>query len=759
MKKYILFLLLFTSFCTLAQTNPSWGGYFSYNHVVGLTESDSRIIATTENAVFSKHLATHEIETFNSIDGLKADKITAIHHSNSFNLTLLGNENGLLVIIKQNSRQIINKVDIINDVPVLPNKKKINHFLEHNGKVFISTDYGISVFNLEVLEFEDTFFIGESGQQTQVLQTAVYNNEIYAVTMPFGIRRASLSNPNLINFNAWDTFHSAHWIGIASIGNHLVASGADGILYRHLPEGGVSPVLSTNQTILGIKSVNGYVTVTTSTTVYVLSPQLGIVAQIGQIFEEPTEFTCSGVILNTVYIGTTNKAVYAVDLSNSSSYQNYIPAGPSRNKVYSIKATADNLWCVFGDNNFSYNPYIPEIGRYGISKMTPEGWLHIPYEDALEATSLSDIEVFPNNENLVYIGSNFKGLLKLENDIPTFLYNQTNTGQNGLEGWTGGTSSADVRIHNLAFDRNNNLWVTNGGSGKGLKVMKSDNSWQSYQILTSVASYGDLVIDKNGTKWVATLDKGVIGFNETYQNRIVQIDDSYDNGLPYNHVFTLAVDKNNRLWIGTTLGLRVLPSVDRFQTEDQPSVNPIIIIDDGLPQELLYRQTVKKIKVDGADQKWLGTLGSGVFLVSANGQETIHHFTKDNSPLPSNNILDIDINPKTGEVFFATDKGMVSYKGAATSASENLGGVYVYPNPVRPEYSGTVKIAGLTDKANVKITDIEGNLVHEAKSEGGTIEWDTTAFGKYRVASGVYMIFITTQDASETKVKKVMIVR
>jgi len=291
-------------------------------------------------------------------------------------------------------------------------------------------------------------------------------------------------------------------------------------------------------------------------------------------------------------------------------------------------------------------------------------------------------------------------------------------------------------------------------------MMDASSNWYSYSlpVIDDITNYSDLVIDKNQTKWIATSNKGLVGFNEKHQNRTILISD-YENGLPYNHVFSIAVDNNNRLWIGTTWGIRVLPSVDRFLTEDQPRVNPIIIMEEGLAQELLYRQTVSKIKVDGADQKWLGTLGAGVFLVSSNGQETIHHFTKDNSPLPSNNILDIDINPKTGEVFFATDKGMVSYKGAATLASDDLSGVYVYPNPVRPEYFGTVKIAGLTDKANIKITDIEGNLVHEAKSEGGTIEWDTTAFGKYRVASGVYMIFLTTEDATQTKVKKVMIIR
>ena len=163
--------------------------------------------------------------------------------------------------------------------------------------------------------------------------------------------------------------------------------------------------------------------------------------------------------------------------------------------------------------------------------------------------------------------------------------------------------------------------------------------------------------------------------------------------------------------------------------------------------------------VDGGNNKWIGTTDSGVFLVSPNGQETKYHFTINNSPLPSNTINDIDINNSTGEVFFATTKGMISFKGTATSANEDLNNVYVYPNPVRPEFEGTVKIAGLLDKATVKIADIEGNLVYEATSTGGTLEWDTTAFGKYKVASGVYMIFISAQDGIETKVKKVMIIR
>jgi ligand-binding sensor domain-containing protein len=194
-------------------------------------------------------------------------------------------------------------------------------------------------------------------------------------------------------------------------------------------------------------------------------------------------------------------------------------------------------------------------------------------------------------------------------------------------------------------------------------------------------------------------------------------------------------------------------------TEDELTTAPIIILEDGLAQELMYEQTITDIVVDGANNKWIATAGAGAFLVSPDGQNTLFHFTKENSPLPSNNINDIAIDSQTGEVFFATDKGMVSYKGTSTEAAGDLSKVYVFPNPVRPNFDGDVNISGLTDEANIKITDIEGNLVYETTSEGGTVLWDTRAFGKYKVASGVYMIFISSEDGTETKVKKVMIIR
>src|SRR5690606_22381152 len=144
---------------------------------------------------------------------------------------------------------------------------------------------------------------------------------------------------------------------------------------------------------------------------------------------------------------------------------------------------------------------------------------------------------------------------------------------------------------------------------------------------------------------------------------------------------------------------------------------------------------------------------SGAFYFSPNGQETLLRFTKENSPLPSNTINDISIDPVSGVVYFATPRGLVAYNGSATAPNDNLEALRAYPNPVRPGFTGNVTIDGLTARANVKITDVNGSLVFEQTSEGGSILWDTMAFGKYRVASGVYFIMATTEDASETKVR------
>lgn len=760
-KGFLYFVFLLFLQISFAQNTMLWQGYFSYNDIRDLSQSASTVYAASENALFSKNTATSQIKTTNTIDGLSGQTITSLYYSSTTNKTLVGYESGLMVVINEADGSMLNIVDIINkQLPA--NIKKINHFMEYKGMVYVSCDFGIVQFNLATMLFGDTYFIGNNGAEISVKQTAVFNGFLYAATID-GIRKADITNKNLVDFNQWSTLATGNWSSVEAFDTELIAINTSGYIHRY--NSGSNSFVGYFQlpsAAVDMRMAENYLIITTPTSVYVYNKQLALVRQIdsSQILGSSSTFTCATSIGDTIYIGTKENGMYTTTISVSSAFENNTPAGPTRNNIFAIQATTTSLWAVYGDYSIYYNPY--PLDSYGISKFSEKGWLNIPYEKVFGAKSMTRIVVNPANEKEVYASSFFSGLLKIVDDVPKVLYNQSNS---GLESLTAlGPSYIDVRINGAAFDKSGNLWVTNSLIKSGLKTLTTSGQWQSYSLdkilnASEKTSFGRLAIDKNGTKWMATNEDGLIAYNEK-NNVFKKITTGTETGnLPTFDVRVAAPDNNNQLWIGTTKGLRVLSNVNSYLTEDQMTTRPIIILEDNLAQELMYEQFITDIVVDGANNKWIGTSDSGVFLVSPNGQETKYHFTETNSPLPSNTINDIDINSLTGEVFIATAKGLVSFKGVATGANEDLSNAYVYPNPVRPEYKGTVKIAGLIDKATVKITDIEGNLVYETTSEGGTIEWDTTAFGKYKVASGVYMIFISAQDGIETKVKKVMIIR
>jgi hypothetical protein len=461
-----------------------------------------------------------------------------------------------------------------------------------------------------------------------------------------------------------------------------------------------------------------------------------------------------------LYIGTKKSGLFETAITNSSAFTNISPNGPIEDLAFKVTKTKTDLWLTHGSYDRTYTP---DYKLQGISIFnTNTGWTKIPNTGVAGAVTLAAIAENPRNSSEVFVASGHSGLLKFTDKTNPFLFNQTNFLESVLLP-PPNQNFISVRINGMKYDKEGNLWLTNALVANGIKVLKNGNTWQSYNLSAVIQNstalhYGNIDIDKNGTKWTATYGGGVLAFNEKYNNKFIIINEENGN-LPNNDVRCVAVDNKNQLWIGTFKGLRILNSVDRFISESALTTTNIVIQDGDLAQELFYQQVIQDIKVDGANNKWVAIADAGVFQVNANGQKTLRRFTKDNSPLPSNNVLDIEIDEVSGEVFFATDKGLVSFLGSATRGDDDLENVYIYPNPVRPEYSGTVKISGLMDKVNLKITDIEGNLVFETTSSGGTVEWDTTAFGKYKVASGVYMVFVSSSDAAETTVKKIMVIR
>ncbi|WP_221259322.1 ABC transporter substrate-binding protein [Flavobacterium okayamense] len=759
--KYLL-LTLFLSSIVFSQQNQLWKGYFSYKEIVDVANGNNKVFAATENSLFYKDLILGDVSQVNSINGFKPEAISCIYHSSQHNITFAGNTNGLILAVKGNG-DIVTKVDIIEEVPVPPNQKKVNHFYEFNDKLYISTDYGISVLNLQTLEFEITYFIGTAGEEIKVLQTTVFNNEIYAVTENIGIRKGNLNNPFLYDFSQWQTFDTGFWTGIVTFNNQIVAQNSNSRTYRYNGTSFVE-ILNTIQNANFIKATDDYIIITTPNHVFVLNTSLVQVAHITGIPDYSVTFSSSIIVNDNLFIGTEKDGVFSCAISNQSIFENITPNGPERNYVFRVKSAPNKLWAVYGSYTLSYNPIIND---YGISYFQNEtGWFTYPIDDLLGVKCFSDIGYNPNNPSEVYFSSYNSGLLKLEGDNSFTLFNHTNTGTNGLEQIPANSVTnifdGSIRTNSPTFDKDGNLWLTSAFVTKGLKVLRSNGQWQSYELANileqaQVVRFAPIAIDKNGTKWLPTRNDGVLAFNDDLNNKFIVIDDT--NGLPTTIVQSIAIDNNNQVWMGTMQGLRIISSANRFLSENELTATNIIIQEGDLAQELFYQQPIIDIAVDGANRKWVSIADGGVFLVSPNGQQTIYRFDKLNSPLPSNNVLDIEINGETGEVYFASDKGLVSFLGTSTKPSEDLEDVFVYPNPVRPEYVGTIKISGLMDKCNVKITDIEGNLVFETTSAGGTIEWDGRAFGKHKVASGVYMVFVATEDGLETTVKKIMVIR
>ncbi|MBQ6938584.1 MAG: hypothetical protein IJN35_01925, partial [Muribaculaceae bacterium] len=233
---------------------------------------------------------------------------------------------------------------------------------------------------------------------------------------------------------------------------------------------------------------------------------------------------------------------------------------------------------------------------------------------------------------------------------------------------------------------------------------------------------------------------------------------SFGNGVLY--FYTAEEDNNGDVWVGTSAGPIILSNLSNIMNSNYRCTRVKVPRNDGTnyADYLLEDESVNDIVVDGANRKWLATSSSGLYLVNENGTEILENHTTDNSMIPSNLIYDMDMDDATGELFIATDKGVASYRSDVSEVAEDYDDVVVFPNPVRPDYTGWITVQGLMDNSLVKITDVAGNLFSEGYSNGGTYLWDGRTASGERVKTGVYLIYASQSGGTSGVVAKVMIV-
>ena len=767
-----------------------WQGHYSYNNIVDVVSGENKIYAAAQNAVFEYDVLTSELNTITTVEGLSGAQITTIYYSEIYQYLLVGYETGLIEVYSETDESVLTVVDILDKQNITPVNKRINHFYENEGLIYISTDYGISIYDLDGLEFGDTYFLGNAGSQITVKQVSILNNEIFAACLNNnGIKKADLNNPNLIDFQQWQTLITGDYYTMSTSNNNLYAVRSNKVLYE-IDGASINTLFTFPLLPLDAEVSDSNLIFSTTNTVYVYDANIQLVNSYQPTVDFETDFTSAVVLNEFIYIGTKDFGVLRSQISDNSSYLEIKPNGPLFNETFRLNAEAETVWASFGDYTESLNPS-PERSR-GLSYLKDEAWESIPYDSVFGAKNLSRISVNPFNQNQVFISSFQNGILELNDFEPTILYNQNNSGLESLI-LPGAPNFISLRVSASIFDRNGLLWSVTSRLQRPLKSYDPiTGNWQSYDFSSLIEDpindelgFFDIAIDNNGTKWIGGYSNGLYAYNEAVANQPLRNISTEEQNLPFPRVTALAVDNRNQLWVGTFLGLRVLYNTSGFYDNPNPSLNSIIILEDGIPKELLEGQSITDIEVDGSNNKWIGTVDSGVFYFSPDGQNTIYHFTSDNSPLPSNRINDISIDPNNGIVYIATIKGLLSFRAGGSKPEETLEDAFVYPNPVRPEYNilgfndlndvnKGVKISGLTENVNIKITDIEGNLVAEAQSnvnqrssnsnynfaiDGGTAIWNGKNMGNSIVRTGVYLALISDLDSFETKVLKVLIVR
>ncbi len=759
MKQVVTGLFLFLFLNAPAQNfENEWTGYFSYVSIESISQGNDRIYVGAENAVFSFDLSTQEINTIDSVKGLSGELISTVYYSENFNLLVIGYENGLIEIVIDGDEDVLKVVDILDKPTIPPGSKRINHFNEFDGNLYIAAAFGISVYDLSALEFGDTYFIGDFGTQINISQTTIFNEFIYASSIEGGLRRAIVANDNLIDFEEWTTVNQGFFSGVQTLGNALyLANPINRRILELIPGGGLTTVATYNDPLVDFGVHNNFLTVTTTSSIQTYTDGFALQAVVNNIPDFDYVGQSGFAFNNILYLGTEEDGLLTIPFGANLAEQ-ILPDGPINNRPFTLDTSPGQLWVAFGEVDVDFNPF--PLTRRGISNLREGVWTNIAFEDIFETNDIVNIAINPEDPNDVYMTSHNKGLLKIEGQQPIIQYNESNS---PLELFN---AQRDIRLYGADFDREGNLWFTQSRVENGLIRLTPGQSFQKHDLTSIIPDVaetgvlGELRISREGYVFFSYNEDGLVGFNPANGALNIISEGAGNGNLPTNNVRAIEFDNQNRLWIGTLKGLRVLFNVGGFFEEDADvEAREIIILENGVPQELLFEQVITDIEVDGSNNKWISTATSGVFYLSPNGQETLLRFTKDNSPLPSDNVQDIAIDAFTGVVYFATINGLVAYNGSATAPRENLEDVYSYPNPVRPGFDGNVTIDGLTAKANVKITDLEGNLVYEETSQGGSILWDTTAFGRYKVASGVYLVLITTEDALETKVHKIMIIR
>ena len=716
----------------------SWRTYFPSGEYTQMVYGTESVIIANAFQLVLYYPGTEEVLLLNKGSGLSDVGISSVSYLASQDAIVVGYENGNVDVVTP--ERTYNLPGIKNNQNIL-SSKRVNDIGIAGDQIFLATDFGVVQIDASIHEFESTLFTDEPvsyvewNEEEGVLYGASAS-ELYILSL--------MGTTNLADINQWNI------IPVGSEGSiqdmvvwkddlYLVA---DDRLWKW------QDMTLTDVPVTGAK-------------VRFLQPSeshLLVINEFSNIFTWDGQESIQYVDLCLLYL----RDVLMIDpetfwylkkeefgLYSKEGCQPYsLPGVPSR-FVTEMAVMNGSLYVATGGVNRIYNNLFREDGFYTNDSGDWKAF-NIHTVPELAARNMRDIYAVEKDpgKDLVYFGTFWDGVIRYEKGEITIFDESNSSLQFSV------TNPDRIRVADLFLDQPGNLWVANHDAIRPLSVMTPSGEWRNFPISVN-PRIEKLVVDEYQNIWMAIAERGLYIFRPNDwdnsgddESRLIipQPGDGSGTGFDNARINEIVIDKTGGVWLGTESG-PVLFNCGDFAFDNICQGRKPVIELNGQLGVLLLNENVKAIAIDGGNRKWFGT-DNGVYVVSAALDKIDHHFRVDNSPLPDNSINDIAIDPVSGEVFIATDEGLVSYRGEATeSIPGSFAELAIYPNPVPPEYTGRVGIKNLVENALVRITTLSGRLIYENRAIGGQLVWDRRDQDGRQVASGIYLVFATRDQS------------
>ncbi|MET4108786.1 T9SS type A sorting domain-containing protein [Hymenobacter sp. UYP22] len=764
---------LFTTAAARAQGPVGYGDWQLHvpnNQARALADAGSRVYVAAENAFFYFDKELNTTRLLSRRDGLNDAGVSTLAYDSVTQQLVVAYRSANLDILRPQNEAVTNLNDIARKE--ISGAKTINHIHINARRAYLACSFGIVVVDLTRLEIRDSYTnIGPGGTAVQVYATAVANGVLFAATSN-GLMRTSLS-ANPLDYRNWTTdlpARAGNPYRTLAVQDGRVVAGINGErLVTYVAGSGWQP-LSGSPTGVEFRQLTpsrAGLLITDNSQVTVLNVATGVRVRTLR----PTPLVNPRAALRdrtgTYYLAdNTNGLLQTTDGTQA---QQFITNAPAYAQGFSVLADARSGKVNIFTGGYGENYVQSELYR-GFAEYTDGRWTNI------NTTTQPNPAQYPNLKDLtrgartpdgtLYVGSYGNGLLEWKGPGEFRVFNPTTNVPNPLKS---AIPNPDfTRVTDLTTDAEGNVWLINRHQIEGQSGVYMFNpvttTWRVLDFFSGSHNLERIVLDEAGTVWATgsrLSPTGVVAYqpNDKAVRYYTQAYGADNTSISIRESNDLVKDRTGNIWVATNSGPAVFnDALSSFDTNlNLQFTLPYVRRGDGTGFPTLFNERIRAIAVDGANRKWFGT-DRGLWLFSADASEGLLHFTTDNSPLPSNQIVDVEVNDKTGEVFVVTDAGTVAYRGDATVTEGKPSCAKVFPNPVRTDFTGQVGITGLANNGFVKITDVTGKLVYQTRATGGAVTWNLLDGNGRRVQSGVYLVLSSDADGKNGCVSKVAVV-